>query len=70
MGTTFKDSFNEFANELDYQLFCETRGEDLEPLKKFVKQLNEMTAALIRFASTAIHTYLHGHELKMTPLND
>lgn len=65
IGSTFKDSYNEFASELDYQLFCEVEGEDLEPLKNFIKPLNEMVAALIRFATTAIHTYLHDHEDKL-----
>ncbi len=70
IGNTFKDSYNEFATEVDYQLFCEIKDEDLGPLKNFVGLLNKMAPALIRFASTAIHVYLHGHELKMTPLND
>jgi len=65
VGETFKDSYNEFATELDYQLFCEIKDEDVEPLKKFIMPLNEMVAALIRFASTAIHTYLADHEDKL-----
>jgi hypothetical protein len=70
IGNTFKDSYSEFATEVDYQLFCEIKDGDVEPLKHFAAKLNEMASALIRFASTAIHVYLHGHELKMTPLND
>ena len=71
IGETFKDSYNEFASELDYRLFCEIKGEDTEPLKKFVMPLNELVASLIKFATTAIHTYLYEYEskLKVTELS-
>ena len=65
IGETFKDSYNEFASELDYRLFCEIKGEDMEPLKKFVMPLNELVASLIKFATTAIHTFLYAHEGKL-----
>jgi hypothetical protein len=66
VGETFKDSYNQFASELDYQLFCEVSGEDMEPLKSFVEPLNQLVASLIKFATTAIHTFLHDHEDKLT----
>jgi hypothetical protein len=65
IGRTFKDSYNQFASELDYRLFCEIKGEDMEPLKKFIMPLNELVASLIKFASTAIHTYLYDYEDKL-----
>jgi hypothetical protein len=37
----------------------------MEPLKQFIMPLNELVASLIKFATTAIHTYLHDHEDKL-----
>jgi hypothetical protein len=66
VGDTFKDSFNQFASELDYQLFCEVDGGDMEPLKRFVAPLNALVASLIKFATTAIHTFLSDHKDKLS----
>jgi hypothetical protein len=66
VGDTFKDSFNQFASELDYQLFCEVEGDDMEPLKRFVLPLNALVASLIKFATTAIHAFLSDHEDELT----
>ena len=66
VGDTFKDSYNQFASELDYQLFCEVEGDDMEPLKRFVAPLNALVASLIKFATTAIHMFLYDHESQLT----
>jgi hypothetical protein len=72
IGETFKDAYQQFASELDYQLLCQTEGENMEPLKQFIMPLNALVASLIKFATTAINTYLHDHEdkLEITPLGD
>jgi hypothetical protein len=65
IGESFKDAYQQFASELDYQLLCQTEGEKMEPLKQFIVPLNELVASLIKFATTAIHTYLHDYEDKL-----
>lgn len=72
IGETFKDAYQQFASELDYQLLCQTEGENMEPLKQFIMPLNELVASLIKFATTAIHTYPHDYEdkLEITELRD
>ena len=44
----------------------------MEPLKRFILPLNELVASLIKFATTAIHIYLHDHEkaLEITDLRE
>ncbi len=61
IGETKKDFYAEFASVLDYQLFLPTKGEDLEPLKKFVAQLKELVVPLICFSSEAVQAYLLEH---------
>jgi hypothetical protein len=61
IGETKKDFYAEFASVLDYQLFLPTKGEDLEPLKKFLAQLKELVVPLICFSSEAVQAYLLEH---------
>jgi hypothetical protein len=66
IGETKKDFYAEFASVLDYQLFLPTKGEDLEPFKKFVAQLQELAVPLICFSSEAVQAHLLAHHDQLT----
>lgn len=60
-GVKFKDFYAPFATEMDWQLFHQMDAGDLETLKIFVGQLNEVVGRLLTFSETAVECWFRDH---------